>query len=131
MEDLDSFQCIEMAVFDTASLDPSAWAVMNGAAQQTGLSNIGFEDDIKILKIYNDGSTGVTISYGRRNTGNTDYLQQDYLPSKGTQIIDLQTNHKDYGTHGTGTLNGRKRQLVYGKGTASSAGLNIYIVGYR
>ncbi len=130
MEDLDSFQCIEMAVFDATTLS-SSYQLLNGAAQQVDSGAVGFEDDIKILKMYNDGSTGVTISYGRRNGGNTDYMKQDYLPSKGTMIIDLQTNHKDFGTHGTGTLNGRKGQLIYGKGTASSAGLSIYIIGYR
>ncbi len=74
--------------------------------------------------MYNDGSTGVTISYNG-------VLNHDYLPSKGTLIIDLQANHSAATTTGNGTLNGRKGQLVYGKGTASSAGLNIYISGFR
>lgn len=125
------FDCIEMAIFDATTLDPNIYALLNGAAQQPGLSNIGFESDIKILKIYNDGSTGVTLSYGRRNSDDSDYLDQDYLPSKGTMIIDLQTNHADNSAYGAGTKYGRKGQLVYGKGTASSAGLNIYISGYR
>lgn len=123
MEDLDSFQCIEMAVFDATTLS-GTYQAMNGAVQQADTGSVGFQDDIKILKMYNDGSTGVTISYDG-------VVKNDYLPSKGTMIIDLQTNHKDYGTHGTGTLNGRKGQIVYGKGTASTAGLNIYIIGYR
>jgi hypothetical protein len=123
MEDLDSFQCIEMAVFDANSLS-GTYQAMNGAAQQADTGSVGFQDDIKILKIYNDGSTGVTISFNG-------VVKHDYLPSKGTQIIDLQTNHKDWGTHGTGTLNGRKGQIVYGKGSSSTAGLNIYITGYR
>lgn len=130
MEDLDSFQCIEMAVFDAASLT-GTYQAMNGAAQQTDTGVVGFQDDIKILKIYNDGSTGVTISYGATGSLTGALVKQDYLPSKGTMIIDLQTNHKDFGTHGTGTLNGRKGQIVYGRGTASTPGLNVYITGYR
>lgn len=125
------FDCIEMAIFDATTLNALTYTLMNGAAQQTGLSNVGFEETIKILKIYNDGSTGVTISFGRRNVDDTDYLAQDYLPSKGTMIIDLQTNHADNSSNGAGTKYGRKGQLIYGKGTASSAGLKIYISGYR
>ena len=121
--ELDSFQCIEMAIFDATTLT-GTFQVMNGAAQQAGTSSVGFQKDIKILKIYNDGSTGVTISYDG-------LINHDYLPSKGTMIIDLQTNHRDASSYSSGTLNGRKGQLVWGKGTASSAGLNIYISGYR
>lgn len=120
---LDTFQCIEMAIFDATTLSGS-YQVMNGAAQQTGTSSVGFQNDIKILKIYNDGSTGVTISYDG-------VINNDYLPSKGTMIIDLQSNHADNSSYSSGTLNGRKGQLVWGKGTASSGGLNIYISGYR
>lgn len=123
MVSFDYFTCIEMAVFDASTLTAS-FQGMNLAANQTVSSSVGFQDTIKILKIYNDGSTGVTISYDG-------VTPNDYLPSKGTMIIDLQTNHKDYGTSAGGELNGRKGQIVYGKGTASSAGLNIYISGYR
>jgi len=123
MADLSSFQCIEMAVFDASTLTGS-YQVMNGATQQADTGSVGFQDDIKILKVYNDGSTGVTISFNG-------LVKHDYLPSKGTMIIDLQTNHSDNSSYGSGTLNGRKGQLVFGKGTASGAGLNIYITGYR
>jgi len=121
--ELSSFECVEMAVFDATTLT-SSYQVMNGAAQQADTGSIGFEDDVKILKIYNDGSTGVTISYDG-------VKKADYLPSKGTMIIDLQTNHANIGVGGQGTKIGRKGQLVWGKGTASSAGLNVYISGYR
>jgi len=120
--ELETFTCIEMAVFDATTLS-GTYQVMNGAAQQADTGSVGFQDDIKLLKIYNDGSTGVTISYDG-------VVKHDYLPSKGTMIIDLQSNHST-GFQGSGTLNGRKGQLVYGKGTASSAGLNIYISGYK
>lgn len=121
--ELDSFTCIEMAIFDATTLT-GTYQAMNGAAQQAGTSSVGFQSDIKVLKIYNDGSTGVTISYDG-------VINNDYLPSKGTMIIDLQANHRDSSSYASGTLNGRKGQIVYGKGTASSAGLNIYISGYR
>jgi len=120
---LDTFQCIEMSIFDASTLSGS-FQVMNGASQQSGTSSVGFQNDIKILKIYNDGTTGVIISYDG-------VINNDYLPSKGTMIIDLQTNHADNSSYSSGTLNGRKGQLVWGKGTASSAGHNIYISGYR
>lgn len=121
--ELDIFECIEMAIFDATTLT-GTYQVMNGAAQQAATSSIGFQKDIKILKIYNDGSTGVTISYDG-------VINNDYLPSKGTMIIDLQTNHRDNSGYSSGRLNGKKGQLVWGKGTASSAGLSIYISGYR
>lgn len=121
--DLDTFTCIEMAIFDASTLT-GTYQGMNLAAQQTGTSSVGFQSDIKILKIYNDGTTGVTISYDG-------VINHDYLPSKGTMIIDLQANHNDNSGYSSGRLNGRQGQIVYGKGTASSAGFNIYISGYR
>jgi hypothetical protein len=121
--DLDTFTCIEMAIFDASTLT-GTYQGMNLAAQQTGTGSVGFQYDIKILKIYNDGTTGVTISYNG-------VINNDYLPSKGTMIIDLQANHNDNSGYSSGRLNGRQGQIVYGKGTASSAGLNIYISGYR
>jgi hypothetical protein len=121
--ELACFQCIEMAVFDASTLS-GTYQAMNTATQQADTGSTGFQAPIKILKVYNDGSTGVTFSFDG-------VVKHDYLPSKGTMIIDLQTNHSDGSTSGTGTLNGRQGQLVYGKGTASSAGLNIYISGYR
>jgi hypothetical protein len=121
--ELDSFRCIEMAVFDATTLT-GTYQVMNGASQQADTSSVGFQSDIKLLKIYNDGSTGVTISYDG-------IVKHDYLPSKGTMILDLQANHRTGSGYSSGTLNGRKGQLLFGKGTASSAGLSIYIIGYQ
>lgn len=121
-ENLDSFQWIEMAVFDATTLSGS-YQVMNGAAQQADTGSVGFQNDIKLLKMYNDGTTGVTISYNG-------LVKNDYLPAKGTLIVDLQANHADNSAYGSGTLNGRKGQLVWGKGSASVSG-NIYISGCR
>lgn len=117
---LDTFVCIEMAIYDSSGLTGS-YQVLNGAANQTGTSSVGFQYDIKILKIYNDGTTAVTLSYDG-------VVNHDYLPSKGTMIIDLQTNHRDNGSSGSGQLYGRQGQLVWGKGTAGTN--NIYISGY-
>lgn len=122
MTEFMSFNCVEMGVFDATTLTGS-YQIMNGATQQADTGSIGFQDDIKILKVYNDGSTSVTISFDG-------IVKHDYLPTKGTMIIDLQANHaNDCGAQGT--KYGRKGQLVYGKGSASSAGLSIYISGYR
>ena len=110
--DLSSFQCIPRAVFNTASLTGS-YQALNGT---------GFGDDIKILKIYNAGTLGIDISYD----GTTDH---DYFPAGATQIIDLQANHADNSAYSSGTLNGRKGQVIYGKGKAGTG--NLYIIGYR
>lgn len=112
MADLSSFQCIPRAVFNTASLNGSYAA----------LNSTGFGDDIKILKIYNGGSLGIDISYDS-------VTDHDYFPAGATLIIDLQTNHADNSAYGAGTLNGRKGQIIYGKGTAGTG--NLYIIGYR
>lgn len=111
-DDLASFQCIPRAVFNTATLT-GTYSALNGT---------GFGDDIKILKIYNAGTQGIDISYD----GVTDH---DFYPAGATLIIDLQTNHSDNSAYGAGTLNGRKRQIIWGKGTAGTG--NLYIVGYR
>jgi len=110
--DLSSFQCIPRAVFNTASLTAS-YQTLNGS---------GFADDIKILKIYNDGTLGIDISYD----GVTDH---DFFPGGATIIIDLQTNHADNSAYGAGTLGGRKGQILFGKGTAGVG--NLYIIGFR
>lgn len=121
MADLSSFQCIEMAVFNTASMSGS-FAALNGSASYAIFTGNGFQNDIKILKFYNDGSQAITISYDG-------VTQHDYLPSKATLIIDLQTNHADNSSYASGILNGRAGQIVYGKGTAGTG--NVYISGYR
>jgi len=108
----DYFQCIPMAVYNTASLTGSYAA----------LNTTGFADNIKILKIYNDSTVGITISYD----GVTDH---DFYPDQATLIIDLQTNHADNSSYGSGTKTGRKGQIIYGKGSAGTG--NLYIIGYR
>lgn len=113
MADLSSFQAITMAVFNTASLT-GTYASLNGS---------GFSDDIKVLKIYNGSNVGITVSY---DNGEHD---QDFFPAGATQILDLQTNHADNSSNGSGTLNGRKNQMLMGKGSAGVG--SFYIIGYR
>lgn len=113
MADFSSFQAITMAVFDTAGL-AGTYATLNGT---------GFSDDIKVMKIYNGSNVGVTISY---NGGVDD---QDFFPSGATQILDVQANHACNANDASGTLNGRKGQILFGKGSAGVG--NFYIIGYR
>lgn len=119
--DLSSFRCIEMAVFDTATLT-GTFAILNGPTSYVVFTGTGFEDDIKLLKFYNDGTTGIILSYDG-------VKRHDYLPSKGTLILDIQANHADNSAYSSGTLYGRKGQIVYGTGTAGVG--NLYISGYR
>lgn len=118
MADLSSFQCIPRAVFNTATfvaLGP--YVALNGT---------GFGDDIKILKIYNGSTKGIDISYDS-------VVDHDYFPPGATIIIDLQTNHADNSSYSSGTLYGRKGQIIFGKlpeADVLGSG-NLYISGYR
>lgn len=113
MQDVSFFTAITMAVFDTSTLS-GTYQSMNGT---------GFSNDIKVMKIYNGSNVGITVSY---DNGGTD---QDFFPAGATQILDLQTNHADNSSYSSGILNGRKGQLVMGKGSAGVG--NFYIIGYR
>jgi hypothetical protein len=106
------FQFITRAVFDTSTLT---------GTYQT-LNSTGFSGNIKSLKIYNAGTNGIDISYD----GVTDH---DYFPAGATIILDLQANHSTDSSNGMGILEGRKGQIIYGKGTAGTG--NLYIIGYR
>jgi hypothetical protein len=106
------FEAITMVVFDTATL--------TGTFEP--LNPTGFSDDIKIFKIFNGSTVGVTISYNG-------VTPNDFYPATSTLIVDLQTNHEDTSNTGSGTLGGRKGQIVWGMGTAGTG--NIYIIGYR
>lgn len=124
--DLETMTCIPMAVFNGAGWNSSTYTALNLSASQGSPTPPvdGFKYDIKILKIYNDSNQGVTLSYDG-------VTAQDYLPSKGTMIIDLQANHKGYGSSNNGALYGRQGNIVWGIGTPGTNGLNIYISGYR
>lgn len=111
---------VEMAIFNTSGLT-SSFAGMNLAANYTIYTGNGFQDPVKILKIYNGSNVGVTISFDG-------ITQNDYIPALGTLIVDLQTNHFNDAAHASGTLNIGKGQILYGKGTAGTG--NVYISGY-
>lgn len=112
-DELSCVQCVTKAVFNPASLT-GTYQAMNGS---------GFSDTVKILKLYN-GSTTVSIDISLDGITN-----HDFIPPLGTLIVDFQTNHYDGGTYGTGTLNVRKGQILYGKTAESPTFLQI--VGYR
>ncbi len=105
-------QAVTMAVFNTAGLTAS-YAALNGS---------GFTAPVKVLKIYNGSTVGVTVSY---NGGTTD---QDYFPPGSTQILDCQTNHSDDASSASGTLYLKKGQILMGKGSAGVG--NFYVIGY-
>lgn len=106
--DLSSFEAIPAVSFDTSTLTGSFQA-LNGS---------GFDDDIKILKIYNGSTNGVDISYDGVN-------KHDYWPPGATLIIDFQANHADNSAYGAGTLYGRKGQIIWGRTTSTSTQLQI------
>lgn len=111
--ELSSFQAIPMASFNPASLT-GTFQALNGT---------GFDEDIKILKIFNPSTTvGVDISYDGVTT-------HDYWPPGATIIIDFQTNHQDTGSFGAGTLYGRKGQIIWGKTAESPTYLKM--IGFR
>jgi hypothetical protein len=112
-EELSSVQCVTKSVFNPASLTGS-YQAMNGS---------GFSDTVKIWKLYN-GSTTVSIDISL--DGVTDH---DFIPPLGTLIVDFQTNHYSSPSFGTGTLNLRKGQIIWGKTAESPTYLQI--VGYR
>ncbi len=112
-EELSSVQCVVKSTFNPASLT-GTYQAMNGS---------GFSDNVKILKLYN-GSTTVSIDISLDGVNN-----HDFIPPLGTLIVDFQTNHYDGGTYGTGTLNVRQGQILYGKTAEFPAYLQI--IGYR
>lgn len=112
-EELSCVQCVTKSEFDPSTLTGS-YQPMNGT---------GFSDTVKILKLYN-GSTTVSIDISLDGVN-----PHDFIPPGGTLIVDFQTNHYDGPIYGTGTLNVRQGQILWGK-TASNPTF-LQIVGYR
>ncbi len=112
-DELSCVQCVTKAQFNPASLT-GTYQALNGS---------GFSDTVKIWKLYN-GSTTIAIDISLDGVNN-----HDFIPPLGTLIVDFQTNHYDGGTYGTGTLNLRKGQIIYGK-TAEQPNY-LQIIGYR
>jgi len=112
-DELSNVQCTIKAEFNPASLTGS-YQALNGS---------GFSDSAKIMKIYNPSTTvSIDVSLDAVNP-------HDFIPPLGTLIVDFQTNHYDGGTYGTGTLNVRKGQILYGKTAENPTFLQI--IGYR
>ena len=87
------------------------------------MNGTGFSDTVKILKLYNGSSTvAIDISLD----GVTDH---DFIPPLGLLIVDFQINHASSASFGTGTLNVRKGQILWGK--TAEAPTFLQIVGYR
>lgn len=112
-DELMSVQCVTKAEFNPASLNGS-YQPMNGS---------GFDDTIKILKIYNPSTT---VSIDVSLDGVNDH---DFIPPLATLIVDFQTNHADSASYGTGTLNVRKGQILWGKTAANPTFLQM--IGYK
>lgn len=113
-EELSRLQAVAKSEFNPASL--------TGTFQPLNGPN-GFEDTVKIWKIYNPSTTiSIELSLDGVNS-------HDFIPPQGTQIIDCQTNHYDGGTYGTGTLNIAKGQIIWGRTATNPTYLQI--VGYR
>lgn len=112
-EELSSVQAVLKSVFNLASLTAS-YQPMNGT---------GFSDTVKIMKIYNP-STTVSIDVSLDGVNN-----HDFIPPLSTLIVDFQTNHYDSSSFGTGTLNLRRGQILWGKTAESPTFLQI--IGYR
>ncbi len=112
-DELMSVQCVTKAVFNPASLT-GTYQPMNGS---------GFSDTVKILKIYNPSTT---VSIDVSLDGVNDH---DFIPPLSTLIVDYQTNHFDSASYGSGTLNVRKGQILWGKTAESPTFLQI--IGYR
>ncbi len=121
-DELSCVQCVLKAQFNPASLT-GTYQALNGAGSQSNAGQVGFSDTAKILKLYN-GSTTVSIDISLDGVND-----HDFIPPLGTLIIDFQTNHYDGGTYGTGTLNVRNGQILYGKTAANPTFLQV--VGYR
>lgn len=111
-ENIDTFSCVVMSEFNSASLT-SSFQLINS----TGLTN-----SVKILVIANSSSNWVLISFDGANLS-------DMIPPNTRVAIDLQANHACNSAYSSGTLNGRKFQAVYAKGTASAG--SIGVGGYR
>ena len=112
-DNLAYVSCVTKSVFNPASLTGS-YQALNGT---------GFTDSVKILKIYNP-STTVSIDISLDGV-----INHDFVPPLSTLIVDFQGNHSSQTTYGTGTLNLRRGQILYGKTAESPTFLQI--IGYR
>ena len=112
-DNLAYVSCVTKSTFDLGTLSGS-YQALNGS---------GFSDSVKILKIYNPSST-VSIDISLDGVNN-----HDFIPPMATLIVDFQGNHSSESTSGSGTLNLRRYQILYGK--TAEFPTRLQIVGYR
>ena len=126
---------IEMAVFNSSGFSGgTTYDLMNGPSSYQYFTGSGFQNDIKIMELYNASNVLVILSYTMitvdiMGTPTNVNVRNATLPPGATKIIDLQTNHSDNSSYGSGRLNGKQGQLVWGNATAGTG--NVYISGYR
>ena len=108
----DWFQAITASQFNPATL--------TGTFQPVFTS--GFPDNIKIMEVYNGGAVSIDVSYDGTNL-------HEVWPAGATLVIDLQTNHRNVASYGSGTLNGRAGQNVWVRTSVNPTWLTIG--GYR
>lgn len=106
--ELSSFQAIPAAQFNTAGLT-GTFQPLNGS---------GFPADIKIMQVYNGSGVAIDISYDGINLAIV-------WPAGATLIVDFQTNHSNTSSFGSGTLNGRQGQVIYGRTSVNPTYLTI------
>lgn len=96
---------VKMQTFNCASLTASFQVVFAG----------GFSTDLAVFKMYNSGTTDVTLSYNGVD-------DQDMIPSGGSFILDIQANKEGE------RCAWPKGREVFVKGTAAAG--TIYVTGY-
>lgn len=112
MTDFQYLQCTDKAEFNLAGL--------TGTFQS--LNGTGFSDQAKIMKIWNP-STTVSIEVSLDGV-----TPHDFIPPLATLIVDVQMNHDEAATSGTGRLRLRQNQILYGRTAPNPTYLQI--VGY-
>ena len=112
MSDFQYLQCTDKAEFNLAGLTGSFQA----------LNGTGFSDQAKIMKIWNP-STTVSIEVSLDGV-----TAHDFIPPLATLIVDIQANHNEDASFGTGRLRIRKSQILYGRTAPNPTFLQI--VGY-
>ena len=62
--DLASFQCIEMAIYDSSNFSGgTTWDLLNGPSSYQYFTGSGFQNDIKILELYNGSNVLIILSF--------------------------------------------------------------------
>lgn len=112
-EETTRVMCVPKAEFDMSTLTGSFQA-MNGT---------GFDDNIKVLKIWNPSTTiSIDVSFDG-------VTAHDFIPPLSTLIVDFQANHQSGPTFSGGTWNVAKYQILWGRTAENPTFLQM--IGYR